>query len=216
MTTKELEGITHELAFWKRFVQSPHFKNDWDSDTHNNELVNDQREVYDFFLARPEARVLDVGSGVMPILRGIVSRHLLVATDPLAGLYELIFDYAKSGYPPPSAIPAEELRYDEEFDIVHIRNAFDHTQDPVAVYANLLKAVKPGGHVIIHGFENEALFENWQGFHQWNVSIDDHECLRIEGKNPLTDYLMRNQGGIALSKQISSGKKWYIWIQQKQ
>jgi hypothetical protein len=36
----------------------------------------------------------------------------------------------------------------------------------------MYEAVKPGGFLIVQGFVNEALHEEWQGFHQHNIDLD--------------------------------------------
>ncbi len=33
--------------------------------------------------------------------------------------------------------------------------------------------------VNLQGFFNEATHENWQGFHQWDISLDDYGCMVI-------------------------------------
>lgn len=215
MTTQEIRSIFHELTFWKTFVTTPRFLKGWV----NNERTPELRDsVYQFLKERPEAEVLDVGSGVVSILTGSCKK--LMAVDPLGELYGMIFDYQKYRALQPIAIPAEELNFPGTFDIVHISNALDHTQDPIKAFDSMFACVKPGGHLIIQSFENEATYENWQGFHQVNISLDG-AVLKSNGY-PFADSLMVHSNFTVIHAEkieveLNPGNKrnWIIWIAQK-
>jgi len=91
--------------------------------------------------------------------------------------------------------------------------------DPYKAYNALLKAVKPGGYLIIQGFENEATFENWQGFHQNDIFVEE---IWDDSK----DYLLRLKKGDGYIETIGQDpykviqktigdKRWFIWIVKK-
>ena len=206
MTTLELHGIYHELAFWKEFVKTDRFLKGWVKKVKTPEL---HQEVADFILSVKHNNVLDVGSGAVSILNGLVH---VKAVDPLGDLYKLIFDYQKNHIEPPLAYPAEEIPFENEFDIVHISNAIDHTQSPVKAYNALMKAVKPGGYLIVQGFENEGTHENWAGFHQNDIWVDDDK-LRLDTKDGFREYLDFDPYYVQV-KDI--GKRWFIWIAKKE
>jgi SAM-dependent methyltransferase len=206
MTTLELHGIYHELAFWQQFVKTDRFLNGWVKKVKTPEL---NQEVADFILSVPRETVLDVGSGVCSLLNGLVN---VTSCDPLGDLYRLIFDYERHKLTPPLAIPAEYLKYSNEFDIVHISNALDHCQNPYDALDNLIKAVKPGGYLIVQGFCNEAEHENWQGFHQFNLDLTESGILRIKGKSGELVPLFTAH----MYKKIDIGnKQWFYWIIKK-
>jgi hypothetical protein len=94
MTTDELQAIAHELTFWKGFVQTKRFLDGWVRDVPTPEL---RSQVHQFIRQhiKKSSKVLDVGSGVVSILNGTVSKEHLTAVDPLGDLYKFIFDYAK-------------------------------------------------------------------------------------------------------------------------
>lgn len=226
MTTLELQGIAHELRFWRDFVKTDRFLKGWVGNCVTPEL---NHRVYDFIHGmltqhpdRSSVKVLDVGSGVVSILNGLVPQANLTAVDPLGELYEFVFDYGKYRIKPPIAMPAEEIGADNLYDIVHISNALDHCQDPMKAYENLFAAVAPGGFLIIQGFENEADYEKWAGFHQWNISLNEcmmntgdqysHNMLRIDGKN---DSFIIKQCHYSWRGKLDAGKDWFIFIQQK-
>ena len=89
MTTLELHGIYHELAFWQQFVKTDRFLQGWVKKVKTPEL---NQEVADFILSVPNQKVLDVGSGVCSILNGLVN---VTPCDPLGDLYKLVFDFER-------------------------------------------------------------------------------------------------------------------------
>ena len=213
MTHTELKGIYHELAFWQQFVKTDRFLSGWVKKVKTPEL---HQEVADFILSVSHNTVLDVGSGVVSILNGLVEVR---AVDPLGDLYRLVFDYERHKLAAPMAFPAEELPFKNEYDIVHISNALDHTQDPKKAFWTLYKAVKPGGYLIVQGFENEATHENWQGFHQNDIYVE-------ETWNDKKDYILRlqqNDGSTGIIyespykviQKTIENKRWFIWIVKK-
>lgn len=216
MKTLELSAIAHELNFWKGFVQTKRFLEGWVKNIKTPEL----RDVVHNYIKnnlKPNGSVLDVGSGVVSILNGTVPKEQLTAVDPLGDLYQIIFDYGKHQIKPPIAIPCEEIGIDfwGAYDIVHISNALDHTQNPFEAYSNLLKAVKPYGYIIIQGFENEAEFEKWQGFHQFNLRLGD-QFITVTDKDGNTTTLNENIEQVVHAERIEFEKKaWFIWIAKK-
>lgn len=212
MNNNPLPGQEHELEFWKGFVTSDRFLNGWlPDDVKTPDLV---QEVADFFLARPDAEVLDCGSGVVSILRGTVKAKRLTMADPLSPLYEQVFDYKKYGIAPPNPTACEHIRYKDEFDIVHISNALDHTQDPKLAYENLRRAVKPGGYLIVQGFVNEATHEGWAGMHQFNIDIVNHS-LQIQNKQGGKFIVYGRDTDTAKKIRLETGREWFIFIQKK-
>lgn len=201
-----IQAIAHELKFWKEFVKTGRFLNGWVANIKTPEL---HQPVYNF-LKNKNFKVLDLGSGVVSILNGTVKD--LTPCDPLGELYECIFDYKKHKLPPPLPIAAEDLEFKEEFDVVHISNALDHSQNPRKAFEKMLQASKE--YVIVQGFENEAIFENWQGFHQWNMTLDEH--LKISGKNGINLNSKEFNLQIILKQVIPlDNKNWIIFIAKK-
>ncbi len=213
-------SIAHELTFWKGFVKTDRFLSGWVKNIPTPEL---RVQVRDFIWANlPKGgKVLDVGSGVVSILNGTVPNHLLTAADPLGNLYSIIFDYKKHGLRQPDPIAGEMLSdfYKQEFDIVHMSNALDHSQEPIFCISNLIDCCKKDGHVIIQGFENEAIAEDWQGFHQFNITVDENGVFEISDKEAGREIDPVKMGWIrsmSCEKIITeTGKSWFIWIGKK-
>ena len=213
---KDIKGASHELSFWKDFVKSDRFINGWLPDRKTPEL-NDL--VYMFLLGQPEAKVLDCGSGVVSILHGTVKKGNLHSCDLLAYEYEKIFDYKANGIIPPFPSGCEELIFDGTFDIVHISNALDHTQDPQAAYNAMYRAVKPGGFLIVQGFVNEGTHEEWQGMHQHDLDLfrenQEGEGLKITDKHGVQTILSQNPYFARKIHIEMLNRDWIVWITRK-
>ncbi|MBP7542708.1 MAG: class I SAM-dependent methyltransferase [Ignavibacteriaceae bacterium] len=204
-----ITGTTEEIQFWKTFTTTQRFKDNWLSDSPNPEQREWTREL--IRLHSPQ-NTLDCGSGACSILTGTVKN--ITATDLLAEEYRKMLDYSQ--YPHvsiPKAIPTEELPFEDEFDLVIMSNALDHTQQPNVAFENLLKACKVGGMVIIQGFVDEAVFENWRGMHQWNISGKNRQ-FTIQGKKQSFVYNCK-QSDILASELLNTGKQWITLVIKK-
>jgi hypothetical protein len=210
------EGVGHELKFWKQFVKTKRFLEGWVSNGKTPELDNDVANfIWQQLHENEGCKVLDLGSGAVSILNGLVPADQLTTTDPLAELYECVFDYEQYGIKPPIPIAAELIGpHFGEFQIVHMRNALDHSQDPMLALQRMMSCCIPEGYVIIQGFANEADAENWQGMHQWNISLDEALSLCITDKAGQT-FKYENPFSAA-QFLIGNNKEWLIWIWKKQ
>ena len=203
-------GITEELKFWEEFVKTRPFQDGWLAQTITPDLW---LEAASFILSHKHDKVLDVGSGVVSILNGLLTKEQLLTIDPLADEYAKFFDYEKHDIIKPVPVCGEELNCHNMFDIVHMSNALDHSQDPLKVYANLVKAVKPGGYVIVQGFDREATAQNYQGMHQWDLYILGN-ILWAENKESIYKIAKTN----CISRQTTTPQKrqWFMFIEQKE
>lgn len=204
------KGIKYELDFWKKFVKTPRFLKGWCSDQKTPEL---REPAYSFVVSKLPAKVLDCGSGVCSILNGTVPNENLIACDLLADEYAKFFNYSKYDIVKPFPLACEELLYEDEFDIVHISNAIDHTQDVRTAVRALWRAVKPSGYLIIQGFENEGLYENWSGLHQYNVSINNGVFEIHDKSTPLV--LLANAEILDRQYIPELDKHWITYIAKK-
>jgi SAM-dependent methyltransferase len=171
-------------------------------------------------------KVLDIGSGPVSMLsRSFTGERVeLHAADPLAIDYLQLWDPSQyKGLVLPVASAVEELTQTfgtSVFDITHIRNALDHAANPLIGLDEMLKVTKPGGFLIVHGFANEAIEENWQGFHQWNLCWAEGNDFTISGKGGVTHSLTKFFGERARIMRPwmrfpENGKPWCGFIAQK-
>lgn len=208
----KINGADHEVSFWQQFIKTDRFLKGWVKKVKTPEL-NDI--VADFIRDKLpiNGSMLDCGSGVVSILNGLMpDNYSLVASDILGDEYAKIFNYADHGLVQPLPVGAEDLSFVDQFDIVHMSNALDHTQNPNKAWERLLQAAKLGGYVIVQGFENEADHENWKGMHQWNIRLND-KILEIDDKQGRFAEL--NNPVFSQSFPLPNKKTWFIWICQK-
>jgi SAM-dependent methyltransferase len=173
-------GIDYEAGFWNQWVKTCGGR--WPEDfSARREPGRPLDPGLESLLPSGEiSRVLDVGAGPMTVLGTRSAERCidLVAADPLALLYDHILT-AHGIIPPIPTIfaTAEDLSAffgPSCFDLVHCRNALDHSFDPVRGIEEMLRVVKQGGHVVLRHLLNEAEFEargdHYSGFHQFNFN----------------------------------------------
>jgi SAM-dependent methyltransferase len=143
-------------------------------------------------LGRRALSILDVGSGPATAIGYKLEGAALhiTAVDPLAPIYNsLLARHQLSPPVAPTFAPAEELAsYFEpnSFDIVHCRNALDHSFDPMRGIGEMLKVVRIGGLILLRHQQNEAEHGEYQGFHHYNFDCRDNRFV-IWNKSVLID-----------------------------
>lgn len=179
-----LGGIIDEIHFWEDYVFSPTGINheDYMERRVKNTCFRLEEDLSKLIGDSDEnIKILDVGSG--PCSRcGYKSNKYdldVIAVDPLAEIYNML----RERYHINSEIKIEtgfvellDKKFREEsFDFVHMSNALDHAFDALYGLYELLYVCKIGGAVILRHHENEAENENYEGFHQWNLSVHNNE-----------------------------------------
>jgi SAM-dependent methyltransferase len=175
------KGIGPELAFWELWMRTRGHR--WPQGWQRR---MDPEAPLDAAIARQaqamggeRLRLLDVGAGPATIvghrLEGVALA--VTATDPLAPLYAALLERHGQRAPVPTRFAvAEDLRLflaERDFDLVHCRNALDHSFDPLRGIVEMLAMTRPGGRVLLRHIRNEAERENYGGFHQWNFDEAD-------------------------------------------
>ena len=173
------EGIKSEISFWDSFISSsgknckltPEVFQDYVSDKPKFRLEKD--------LEGNKTKFLDVGSGPFSRCGFCTNKTDLdfYAVDPLASIYNFLKEKygIKSAISPVTGM-VETLTDQFEadfFDIVHMSNSLDHCCDPLFGLYQMLYVCKTGGKVILRHSQNEAENENYEGFHQWNLCVDN-------------------------------------------
>eukprot|EP00397_Hematodinium_sp_SG-2012_P031651 GEMP01033631.1.p1 GENE.GEMP01033631.1~~GEMP01033631.1.p1 ORF type:complete len:219 (+),score=51.88 GEMP01033631.1:1221-1877(+) len=128
-------------------------------------------------------RILNVGSGPFTprSLECDGQSHPIISADGLAkyylGLYdELGLDPPGIRYPMQCAVEdLSECFPQNYFHVTHMRNALDHTFDPLVGLEQMLAVTKPGGIVILRHAENEGVAGKFRvGLHQWAFTVKQH------------------------------------------
>lgn len=210
IVTVNKEGVEHEIEFWTWFVKTPGFLEEWVAKKKTNEL-NDT--VAQFILEHKHDSVMDIGSGAVSVLNGLIPDENLTVVDPLGEMYSKIFDYEKYNCKCPLPIPGEEITYKNKFDIVHMRNSLDHAVDPFKVVQNLIRACRPGGYIILQHFENTATREQHTGLHQWDISLKK-DGLWISGSGRKENIGIANV--MQWKEKLITDLMWHVWIHKKE
>ena len=176
-------GIEYEVRFWDKWMATKGLQ--WPDDFESR-LRSDR--VFDPSILRQGTaleglKVLDVGSGPISSLGFMVVGHPidLTACDPLAPFYSELA--AKHGIAFPIKTEqafAEDLASFYElgsFDLVHCRNALDHSFDPLRAISQMLMVAKSTGRVRLEHVVNEGENESYEGFHQWNFDVENDDFV---------------------------------------
>jgi len=178
-------GIQYEIDYWDRWLETQGGIHGVD---YNMRLVS--LRPIDIMLEKIVSRfqhrricILDVGSGAISCLGSSYGEYKLdiVPVDPLAHQYvKLLRKHHITDTIKPAFALAEDLAiaYDRDaFEVVHCQNALDHSIDPSRALIQMLHVCKIGGYVLLRHNYNEAINENWQGFHQWNLDLKDDDFI---------------------------------------
>ena len=136
-------------------------------------------------------KALDLGSGpASTVGTNWPGRTVtLMRVDPLADEYNELL--ARHGYAPNIVKGFGETLLDDvaerDFDFVHSGNALDHAYDPMLCIQNMVAICRPGGWVYFLVFENEAVYENYAGMHQWNFNIGADKRLYLWNRSSRLD-----------------------------
>lgn len=184
-------SVFSEVIFWDNYYKTK--GSDW-GDKYKLKFdpnLEVQKEVANYFPAKKDISILDVGAGPMTFLgKKFKGNNLnITATDPLADSYDHILLKYKI-QPLVRTIKCDGEKLDQlftenEFDIVLARNSIDHSYDPENIILNMIK-LSSFRVILIHA-ENEANNENWYGLHQWNFSLENGDFI-ISGKNGRVNF----------------------------
>lgn len=185
--TTWIGGKDHEVNFWRNYFSNQGGK--WNKEYQQRQ--NPKRNLQDYVLKylrhtnsmNTTVKLLDVGSGPLTAL-GKVSPNYnieITAVDPLANEYDQILsEFNITPLVRTKYCAVEQLSNyfpANHFDFIHIRNALDHSYDPLLGIFQMLEVVKKGNYILIHTAINEGKNENYQGFHQWNLYHKNDQFL---------------------------------------
>lgn len=119
--------------------------------------------------------ILDVGSGPFTT---IGTGGNIVACDILADEYRAMMKEREIvPIVPVQKQNMESLTYDDNsFDLVHCRNALDHTENIEAALKEMARVCKPWGRIHLRHYPNVAEKNNYNGSHYWNLCVFEGDC----------------------------------------
>ncbi len=162
-----------------------------------NDLLN-ERSLREMAL-RPGEKVLDVGSGLGQLTRGMARQvgaaHVVGVERSEVQLAEARRLASQAGEDDAVEFRQGEatrlpLRDDEwgTFDVAHARFVLEHVPDPAAVVRELVRAVRPGGRVVLEDDSHE-IFRLWPeppGFGRlWRCYLRTYDRV---GNDPLVGH----------------------------
>jgi len=161
-------------------------------------------------------KLLDVGSGPATSIGKVWTGCMLnvTAVDPLAEAYHQLYTEAMVTPPiVPIALEGERLTTmfpRDTFDIVHSKNAVDHSHNAPRVVQEMIRVAREGGIVIIYVNENVAKKENNWGFHRWNFEAMPRHYSRLpQGEDTLNhaDVLRMNDS----TEELLAAFDVFVW-----
>jgi SAM-dependent methyltransferase len=205
-----------EVDFWAGWLNGAPGTEQWaddrllrlDPDTEiRDPLVREELER----LSAETISILDVGAGPLTRLGYRFPGKTLevVAVDPLAGDYDRLL--REAGLEPPVRtlpVAGEQLLEHfgtRRFDIAYASNALDHSADPLAIIANMVTLVRPGGAVLLRHKRNEGQSAGYGGLHQWNFDVVS-ERLVVWNDALEVDVETALDGRAAVTAWISDGE----------
>jgi SAM-dependent methyltransferase len=180
VTSRWEAGKGPEVGFWEHYLRTKGSKWPEEFESNLNPEQPLQEHVTRLIDAPPgaEVSILDAGAGPLSQVgkRWEGRKVKLTAVDPLADEYDRIL--TEVGIVPPVRTQRGEVEQLTElfptnhFDLVHMRNALDHSYDPLRGIWQMLAVVKPGCCVLLLHHANEAEGAGYEGLHQWNLCAE--------------------------------------------
>ena len=187
-----------EVNFWNRWFETKGLGYQEESRSEyelrlDPNLALEERLVNLLPKNKDTVEILDVGSGPLTSLGkkhdGIKIK--ITAIDPLADEYDKLID--KYHITPPVRtirVDAEKITTvfpENSFDFVYARNSIDHSYSPEKAILEMIKVARKGCYVLMSHRPNEAVMNNYTGFHQWNFSMEKGNLI-ISSKNESTNF----------------------------
>lgn len=179
--------LSDEISFWDNWMKTRGsnwplgFESRLDPDHKLQSILSDNIDVPDDL----DVEILDVASGPMTWIGRRWGQRVVnvTAVDVLAPHYDRLL--AKHGITPlvrTDYATVEELsRFvpADHYDLVFIKNALDHSRDPMKGIEEMLKVVKQGSNVVLFHERNEADKRGGGQLHNWNFNLDDNGRFTI-------------------------------------
>lgn len=200
--TRWLKGIPYEIAFWSSFYGSGKRRKELFSwSEYGKPCRLDCFDVQKFMqgIAHPAPLMIDLGCALSYAVGNLFPGRpdaIVQYVDPLAPFYNRILDRHHIDRPRIRFGMIEGISgffQEHSVDLIHVRNALDHSADPMAGIMQAVSCLRIGGVLYLNHFRNEAVNEGYRGFHQWNISIEAdrlilwNESSRIDVAEKLGD-----------------------------
>lgn len=187
---KWLSGISYEVAFWEATYTNKKTRESLFEFSHRGGELSLEGWDACAFLKRQahptEAIVLDVGCGMTyapgdyinidRVFKPINIHYI----DPLAHYYNKIIKRHNLDLPEVEFGMMDHLGAfypQQNVSLVIIQNALDHSAAPLQGILQSLETLHLGGVLYLNHHLNEAEFENYRGFHQYNICVENAHLI---------------------------------------
>lgn len=177
-----VNGIPYEIAFWEGvYSNKMRIESLFRWSKYNKEIELFNFDVKKFLSQKENSTIVDVGSG-MSFCNGdkLDGKQLNVCyIDPLAPFFNKIIEKKKLELP---KITFGFIEYLSTFvpnkvSLIIVQNALDHSKNPLKGILECIESLEIGGVLYLRHFRNEAETENYRGFHQYNISIENDDMI---------------------------------------
>lgn len=145
------------------------------------------KPIREFVQQRPSdagpAQLLEIGSGPLSLLSAGVDERIVevTAVDPLADVYRDLLNLKGIDFPVrPIRGWGEHLEKalgNRLFDIGYSSNSLDHATSPRTCIEQMCSRVRPGGRIVLEGFEREGSQGGWGGLHQHDLFVESGRLM---------------------------------------
>ncbi|MDY3857903.1 MAG: methyltransferase domain-containing protein [Muribaculaceae bacterium] len=209
---KWLKGIPYEIKFWQSYYHhKPSLRKLYSWSDYGNSCRLDNFDVQGFLsTAGASPLMIDVGCALsyVPGTKFDNPGVRMDMIDPLAEHYNRILDDTHSDRTrlKTGMIELLSTMYAEgSVDLVHVRNALDHSANPMAGILECMQVLRQGGVLYLHHHINEAEREAYRGFHQYNIDAQDGRLI-IWNRSDRIDVADRLKAVAEVSCQIVDGQ----------
>lgn len=182
---KWMKGIPYELAFWNNVYRWKHTFNGMMNWSHyGKEIELEEFDALSFLSSLPSPKILDIGCGLSYATGNMITCNDNLEpidihyVDPLATYFNIILKRYHRQLP---MIEFGMMEYLSAFypnhdtDLIIIQNALDHSANPVKGILEAIDVLRINGVLYLNHHPNEAEKEQYKGFHQYNITIEnDH------------------------------------------
>ena len=185
--SKWSDGIVYEIAFWNNVYRWKHtFQGMMNWSKYGGIIDLEKYDANAFLTTIPNPLVLDVGSGLSYAPGNHIERHGQLEKldihyiDPLAFQFNNILHTYHKQLPEIEFGMIEYLSAfypDHSVDMVIVQNALDHSANPIKGIYEALDTLHIQGILYLNHHPNEAVIEQYKGFHQYNICIEDDNLI---------------------------------------
>ncbi|MFN8237328.1 MAG: class I SAM-dependent methyltransferase [Chitinophagales bacterium] len=203
---------TLEYKWWQRYLQH---KNADEYLRWKEAYWQKLLQTISKYVSAPEGKdILDAGCGPAGIFIALKGNRV-DAIDPLLDKYQQLphFQPQRFFWTDFKNIPIESLDEPEKYDVIFCMNAINHVNDVALCYANLVKALKPGGIIVIstdaHKYSFlKKIFQALPGdmLHPVQLDIQEYDKLLTDRKIAILENI-RYKSELIFDYYITIGKK---------